>query len=82
MIKNPYFEIVKTPKKMPVPDPDEILSGDFWGVKNSNGKYILNFVSGSHSGELKEIEIMETEFESLKSGEINIHDLLNSYHTG
>jgi hypothetical protein len=82
MIDSPYFKIVSSPKKRSKLDPNEILSGDYWGVKLIDGQYILDFISGSHGGDLKKIILSENEFNLLKSGEIAVESILTTHRTG
>jgi hypothetical protein len=82
MKNNPYFSIVDAKQVSAKLDPEEILSGDYWGIKKINAQYVLNFISGAHGGKSTDIVISDAEFEKLKSGEIGIEELLKSHGTG
>ncbi len=82
MIDNPYFKVVDAPVFEPNEDVNEILSGNYWGIKKTNGEYVLNFISGAHDGKSIDIVISEIEFKNLKLGKIDIDAVLKAHNTG
>lgn len=60
-------------------DDNEYFS-DSWSVKYSEAVYTLTYISGSLQGELKTIEITESDFISAKNGEMSIYDFCIKYN--
>lgn len=50
-----------------------------WSIKTENGRFFMNYISGSIQGEFKTIEISEEDFYLSKDDKITFDELCTKY---
>jgi hypothetical protein len=56
--------------------------GHAWSVKQSGGKYILSFISGSLLGKEVVQEIAKIDYDEAKNGTFNLDSICRKYNIG
>jgi len=69
----------KYPEKKYQNTEDEYF-GNGWRVKRNGNNYVLSYVSGSLQGEVKSIPISKEDFESAKSGKMDLDQFCIKYN--
>jgi len=73
------FGVRIIPRKRPLVKENSIV-GAYWGVEIKDGKCFCHYDTGSYSGALVTFEVPMHIFDSIKTGEVTIEEVVDKYY--
>ena len=67
------------PKKRGIEVHSDSVKGPTWSIERQGQRYVFEYLSGDHSGQVKRHDVTEADFEEVRAGRMTDYDLLLKY---
>lgn len=67
------------PKKRTTVIEDTRVTGPTWSIERQGDRYVFEYLSGDHSGQVKRAEVTVADFQAVHDGKMTDYDLLLKY---